>query len=53
MASGIIGLGGMLGSLGVTFTGFIADLYTPAVGLYIAAAMMLISILFIYRLKEE
>ena len=52
MASGIIGLGGMLGSLGVTITGFIADLYTPAVGLYIAAVMMLCSILFIYRLQE-
>mgnify|MGYP000863909459 FL=1 len=52
MASGIIGLGGMLGSLGVTFTGYIADLYTPAAGLYLAAAIMLLSIVFVYRLKE-
>lgn len=54
MASGItIGMGGMLGSLGVTLTGYISDIYSPAIGLYVAAAAMLLSIVFIYNLKDE
>lgn len=53
MASGIIGLGGMLGSLGVTFTGYVSDLYSPAIGLYVAAIAMLCSIPFICRLRSN
>lgn len=53
MASGIIGLGGMLGSLGVTLTGFISDIYSPQIGLYVAAAAMMMSIPFMYKLKEQ
>lgn len=53
MASGITtGMGGMLGALGVTFTGYIADLYSPAVGLYVAAAAIFLSIPFVYSLKK-
>lgn len=51
MASGItVGLGGMVGSLGVTLTGFISDVYSPAIGLYVAAAAMLMVIPFVYKL---
>lgn len=51
MASGItVGLGGMVGSLGVTLTGFISDIYSPAIGLYVAAFAMLMVIPFAYKL---
>ena len=51
MASGItVGLGGMVGSLGVTLTGFISDIYSPAIGLYVAAAAMIMVIPFVYKL---
>lgn len=51
MASGITaGLGGMVGSLGVALTGFISDIYSPAIGLYVAAFAMLMVIPFAYKL---
>lgn len=54
MASGItVGLGGMLGSLGVTLTGYISDVYAPSIGLYVAAAAMLFNIPFVFRLKRS
>lgn len=51
MASGItVGLGGMVGSLGVTLTGFISDIYSPAIGLYVAAGAMVMVIPFVNKL---
>lgn len=54
MASGItVGLGGMIGSLGVTLTGFISDIYSPSIGLYVAAAAILFSIPAVCKLKSS
>jgi len=54
MASGItVGLGGMVGSLGVGLTGFISDIYSPAIGLYVAAAAMIMVIPFVYKLMND
>ncbi|MDA8443337.1 MAG: MFS transporter [Peptococcaceae bacterium] len=52
MASGLtLGIGNTLGSLGVAVLGFISDRYSPAIGLWLTAGALLLSVPFVLGLK--